>query len=283
MHPRSKTLQPTFSYNPAQRIVQKNLIDDQRQPMPRANLLQPRPLPCSSRMPRRIVRMHHHNRLRPRPNPPLQLRKVDPPPIVIKQWIRPQSHILQIRQKIEQRIARLPHQHLIPRIAKQPKQIPIPFTGTGGQYHRIRIDTSPMPRVIPRHRLPSRPHPPRIGIISQPLNPRQRPKNPFSVIPKPTNRRVRHRQIHQPPPRSPRLSNSSRKPTLPTTRSTSVPDVCQLHTLTRMARRPRQVVPVKKASPEASIFSMMRSVKVSLSVTEAPSRGSTKRTIPWLI
>ena len=65
-----------------------------------------------------------------------------------------------------------------------------------------------------------------------------------------------------------------------TTRSTSSTEVCQLHTLTRIARRPCQVVPVKNASPEARISAIMRSVKASFSASEAPSRGSINRTIP---
>jgi hypothetical protein len=48
-----------------------------------------------------------------------------------------------------------------------------------------------------------------------------------------------------------------------TTRSTSSVEVCQLETLTRIARRPRHVVPVKNASPEAEIAAIIRSVKRS--------------------
>ena len=126
-----------------------------------------------------------------------------------------QPHVLQVRQKIEQRIARLRHQHLIPRIAQQPKQIPIPFARTRSQHHRIRINISPMVSVVPTHSLPSRPHPPRIGIISQSSGIHPRPQNRLRIIIKPTNRRVRHRQIDQLPPRRPRLANRSRKRALP--------------------------------------------------------------------
>ena len=70
----------------------------------------------------RIVRMHHQNRPGPRPNPPLQLREVNPPAKVVEQRIRLQPHIIQIRQKVEQRIARLRDQHLIARVAQQPEQ-----------------------------------------------------------------------------------------------------------------------------------------------------------------
>src|SRR5215472_8047522 len=47
------------------------------------------------------------------------------------------------------------------------------------------------------------------------------------------------------------------------TRSTSWSEVCQLQTLTRMARRPRQVVPPKTASPVAQIASITSSVRRS--------------------
>jgi hypothetical protein len=44
--------------------------------------------------------------------------------------------------------------------------------------------------------------------------------------------------------------------TFATVRATSSVVVCQLHTLTRIARRPRQVVPLKNASPAALIIAM---------------------------
>jgi hypothetical protein len=69
--------------------------------------------------------------------------------------------------------------------------------------------------VVPRHRLPSRPHSPRIRVIDQRPRTSQRSKNRLSIILKPTNRRVRHRQVNQPPPRCPSLANRSRKPALP--------------------------------------------------------------------
>jgi hypothetical protein len=106
-------------------------------------------------------------------------------------------------------------QHLITRIAQQPKQVPIAFTCTRRQHHRIRVDTRPMLAVVPNHGLPSRTHPPRIRVIRQRPHPSQRRKNRLSIILKPTNRRVRHRQIHQLTPRRPRLANRSRKPALP--------------------------------------------------------------------
>ncbi len=211
MRPHRKTRQPNLT----QRIVQKHLIHDQGQPMPQADLLQPHPLRGTGSMSRRIIRMHHHNRLRPWPNPPLQLRKIDPPPIVVKERISPQTHILQIRQKIKQRITRLRDQHLIPRIAQQPKQIPISFTRTRSQHHSIRINPNPTIPVVPNHRFPRRSHPPRIGIIDQRPRTSQRRKNRLSIILKPTNRRVRDRQINQPPPRRPSLANRSRKTALP--------------------------------------------------------------------
>ncbi len=59
------------------------------------------------------------------------------------------------------------------------------------------------------------------------------------------------------------LAASSVLATHSITRSTSSVEVCQLQTLTRIARRPRHVVPVKNASPEAKIAAMIRSVKTS--------------------
>ena len=75
-----------------------------------------------------------------------------------------------------------------------------------------------MVRVVPRHRLARRPHPPRIGIIDQRLRVRQRPQNRLRVVVESARRRVRHRQIEQLPPRRPasaRASRTARKLTLP--------------------------------------------------------------------
>src|SRR5262249_11856353 len=54
-------------------------------------------------------------------------------------------------------------------------------------------------------------------------------------------------------------------------RRTSSSEVRQLHTLTRIARMSRHVVPVKNASPEAFIDSITSSVR------------SPNRTSPWLM
>ena len=159
--------------------------------------------------------MHHHHRLRPRPNPLFQLRKIDPPPMVIKKRIALQPHILEVRQKIKQRIARLRHQHLIARVAQQPEQIPIPLAGARRQHQRSRVNTCPVVRVILCHGLSRRSHPTRIRVIHQSPRLRQRPQDRLGIVLKPTHRRVRYRQIDQPPPRRPSLADRSRKSALP--------------------------------------------------------------------
>jgi hypothetical protein len=65
-------------------------------------------------------------------------------------------------------------------------------------------------------------------------------------------------------------------------RATSASLVRQLQALTRMQRRPRQVTPPKKASPEALIAAIIWSVRRSWSASPAPGSGARKRSRPWL-
>ena len=106
----------------SQWIVQKNLIHDQRQPMFRADLLQDRPLRGLGVVPSRIIWVHQRNRSSPQSNPLPQRSRIKMPTVVVKERISDQTNIVQIGQKIKERIARLGDQHLIARIAKQPKQ-----------------------------------------------------------------------------------------------------------------------------------------------------------------
>ena len=51
-----------------------------------------------------------------------------------------QLHILQVGEKLEQRIARLRHQDFVPGIAQQSKNVGVAFAGAGGEDERFRIE-----------------------------------------------------------------------------------------------------------------------------------------------
>ena len=105
----------------AQRIVQEDLIDNQRQPVPHADRFQSLALAHAGPVARWIVRMYHQDRSCARRNRPLQFALVDPPAVIVKERIGPQPHIVQIGQKVEERVARLRHQDLVAWVAQQAK------------------------------------------------------------------------------------------------------------------------------------------------------------------
>ena len=90
--------------------------------MPHTERLQPFPLARAGPVSRRVVGMHHQDRSCPRRNRPLQLAEIDPPAVIVKQRVGSQPHIIHIGQKVEERVARLRHQHLVARVAQQAKQ-----------------------------------------------------------------------------------------------------------------------------------------------------------------
>ena len=225
--PRGKRL-----HRPLQPVIQKHLIHNQRQPMPRTQLLQLHALGSRRRMPGRIVRMNQHHRPRPRPDPLLQLGKVDPPAKVVKQRVIPQRHMVERRQKIEQRIARLRYQHLVARVAQQPKQKAISLACTRSQDHPPRVNLCTMLRIVPAHSLPSTQDPTRIGVINHRRRLPKRAQDRPLVVHKPAHSRVRNGQVDQffptrpsPPhcrrerpftriPRRPRRESSTHPPSL---------------------------------------------------------------------
>ena len=123
---------------PLNRIVQKHLVDDQRQSVLARTASRAVCAPHRRIISRRIIRMHQHNRARSFSNRSPKCVEVDRPrmrrnsnapdprkPRIIAQWILPQLHRIQSRNEIEQRIARPRDQHLISRIAQQPEQIAV--------------------------------------------------------------------------------------------------------------------------------------------------------------
>src|SRR6516225_10103207 len=88
---------------------------------------------------RRIVRMHHEHRTAPVAgltrnfDSPMQRVEIDLPSMVVYQFIRNEFHILQICEKVEQRVAWGWYQHDVSGIAEQPKNERVAFAGAGGK------------------------------------------------------------------------------------------------------------------------------------------------------
>src|SRR3954470_3268055 len=66
--------------------------------------------------------------------------KVDLPAMVVYQRIRDETHVLQLGEKIEQRIAWFGNEDFVTGIAEQTKNKRIAFAGAGGEDERFRID-----------------------------------------------------------------------------------------------------------------------------------------------
>src|SRR3954467_15240031 len=66
--------------------------------------------------------------------------KVDLPAVVVDQRIWDETHVLQLGEKIEQRIAWFGNEDFVTGIAEQTKSKRISFAGAGGEDERFRID-----------------------------------------------------------------------------------------------------------------------------------------------
>ena len=156
----------------------------------RADFLQNRPLGRLGVVPGWIIGVDQRNRARPRGNPLPQRRRVQMPAIVVKERVRDQPNIVQIGEKIEERIARLRNQHLVPRIAKQPKKVAVSLAGAGCQEEVLRIDRGSMPGIVAGHGFPRLQQAFRIRIVVQRRRGLQRTQNRLGIVCKPAPRRV---------------------------------------------------------------------------------------------
>ena len=100
---------------PGKPIVEKDLIYDQRQPMLKAQRLDRSPLRVPGKVPGRIVGVDDHDRPGARGDAAAQRLEVKMPAMIVEKLIGYQPHIVQLGQEIEERIARLPDQHLVAR------------------------------------------------------------------------------------------------------------------------------------------------------------------------
>src|SRR2546427_12739487 len=70
----------------------------------------------------------------------LQRRQIDLPSVVINQRVRDQRHVLQIGEKIKQRVTWLGYENFIARIRQQPKDVRISLTSAGSEDQVLRIN-----------------------------------------------------------------------------------------------------------------------------------------------
>ena len=82
-----------------------------------------------------------------------QRLEVEVPAMIVEKLVGNQPHIIQLGQKVEQRIARLANQHLVAGIAEQPEEKAVGLAGAGGEKDLFRIDCGSMVAVIEADRL----------------------------------------------------------------------------------------------------------------------------------
>ena len=99
--------------------------------------------------------MHHDDRSRARRDRLLQRVKIHLPAMVVDERIPRRLYVLNVREKIKERIARRGNQNLVPVIAQQPKRVRIGFARARGQENVVKVDMNATLRVVFRHGLPS--------------------------------------------------------------------------------------------------------------------------------
>ena len=109
--------------------------------------------------------MHQHNRPRLRRDRAPKSLRLDLPSVVIYQRRSLDPHIIQHCQKIKQRISRLRHDNLLPRIAQQLEQKAVRLARARRQHHPLRRNCHAMIRVVAAHRLARPQQPQRLRIV----------------------------------------------------------------------------------------------------------------------
>src|SRR5438128_11642361 len=95
------------------RIIQKNFIDDQSQPVLAAKRIQRTAFRIRDIRAGWIVGMHDDYGASTFVDSSLKSVQINLPAVIVDQRIRPQLHVLQTGEKIKETIARFWHEHLV--------------------------------------------------------------------------------------------------------------------------------------------------------------------------
>src|SRR5258708_24237943 len=85
----------------------------------------------------------------------LQRMKIDLPSVIVKERIAHQADVLNLRQKIEQRITWRRYQEFIARVAERSKDVGIRFAGAGREENVLRRNVLFAIGIIPSDRAAS--------------------------------------------------------------------------------------------------------------------------------
>src|SRR5258708_38830454 len=93
--------------------------------------------------------------------------KIDLPPVGVKKRIAQQTDVLNVRQKIEQRITWRRNQKLVAWVAKRPKHIGIRFTRAGRKEYIVDGNAFLVIPIVLRDRAAGGLQPPRVWVVRE--------------------------------------------------------------------------------------------------------------------
>ena len=118
---------------PGESVVEKHLVDDQRQAMLPAQGFQRGPVRLPGKVPGGIIGVDDDNGPAARGDAAAQGLEVKMPAVIVEKLIGNQPHVVEPGQEIEEGIAWLANQHLVAGIAQQPEQEAVGLAGAGGE------------------------------------------------------------------------------------------------------------------------------------------------------
>ncbi len=144
--------------------VREDLVDEQGETAPGAQVGQFGPLHLRQEVPGGVVGVHQHHGPGPRRDGGLQGAQVQVPAVVEVGGYRSRRQTLQPRQPLEEGVAWAGHEHLVPRVAQQLEEQPVALAG-GGREQQI-LGPQAM-AVVGGDGLPCAPGSPGIRIVGQ--------------------------------------------------------------------------------------------------------------------
>lgn len=137
------------------RVVEEDLVDDQGESVPGADLLQPEAFGVTGGVPGWVVGVDEEDGAGTGPDASLELVEVDPPAVVVEERVGAEADVFEVGQVVEEWVARLGDENLIARVAEQTEEVTVAFAGAGGQSDGVRGDGGSMITVISGYGLAS--------------------------------------------------------------------------------------------------------------------------------
>ena len=130
------------------RIVEKDLIHDEAKTIATAEFKEAKAFGVGRQMTRWIIRMNHDDGTGPGVDVPFQLGHIDPPTVIVEEWVRAECDVGKIRQILKERIAGLRDQDFISHVAEKTAEMAVGFAGAGSQDDLRGRDHGMMPGIV---------------------------------------------------------------------------------------------------------------------------------------